>query len=66
VGPRRVASLGERTGVWALWALAWVLAAVRRLRKGSWVCMAKRTVAARAAVRMEISMTGDDSGLGVA
>ena len=45
----------------APWALAWVLAAVSRPRKGSCVViagMAKR-VAARATVRMEISMTFD-------
>ena len=58
--PRRVASLGESVGVRALCALAWVFAAVRSPRKGSWIGvagMAKR-VAARAAALMEISMMG--------
>src|SRR6266481_6220418 len=65
LGPRRVASLGERVGVGAPWALAWVLAAVRRERKGSWFCiggMVVRRAAVRAAARMEISMVGNGSG----
>ena len=37
LGPRRVASTGESVGVGAPWALAWVSAAVRRPRKGSWL-----------------------------
>src|SRR5437867_5495291 len=62
LGPRRVASTGESVGVGAPWALAWVLAAVRRPRKGSWMFiggMVVTRVAARATVRMEISMTFD-------
>src|ERR1700757_1160496 len=67
LGPRTVASLGERVGVGALWALAWVLAAMRSARQGSWFCIGfciggmvvRRAV--RAAARMETSM----SALGV-
>src|ERR1700733_6112768 len=68
LGPRRVASLGGSVGVCAPWALAWVLAAGGAPGGGSWAWMGARAairVAASAAARMEISMTGNDSGLDV-
>ena len=70
LGPMRVASTGERTGVWALWAFAWALAAFMSSRKGFCIgaCWAVRVavvkrVAIRVRVRVEVRMTHYSSGL---